>query len=160
MLISRLLNGAVQFLLVIGLAVTIGCGDGRPTRVPIAGQVLIDGKPLTFGFIRFLPEGARGSAGALDKDGHFTLTCYEPNDGATVGTHRIEVSAKEEITATKFKWHAPQKYASYTTSGLTQEIKGPVDNLVINLSWDGGEPFFEVEQGGGAEDAWAAGKKK
>ena len=34
-----------------------GCGDGRPTRVPVSGQVLIDGAPLTHGYVRFTPAG-------------------------------------------------------------------------------------------------------
>jgi hypothetical protein len=109
--------------------------------------------------VRFLPTGARGSGGALDENGRFTLTCFDPNDGATVGVHRVEVSACEGLSTTKFKWHAPKKYASYATSGLQQEIKGPNDKLVINLTWDGGQPFVEVEESG-ASDAWAARKKK
>jgi hypothetical protein len=143
----------------MGLGVAAGCGDGRPVRVPVAGQVLIDGQPLKYGFVRFLPENSRSSGGELDANGHFTLTCFEPNDGATLGMHRIEVSACEGLSATKFKWHAPKKYAAYSTSGLQQEIKGPADDLVINLTWDGGKPFVETEEAG-TGDAWAARKKQ
>ena len=48
-----------------------GCRDGRPTRVPVAGRVLIDGEPLGHGHVRFVPEGARPSGGLLDGDGRF-----------------------------------------------------------------------------------------
>jgi hypothetical protein len=41
------------------------------------------------------------------------------------------------------KWHAPKKYFRYKSSGLTEEITGPTDSLVINLTWDGGKPFVE-----------------
>ena len=33
----------------------------------------------------------------------------------------------------------------YRASGLKEEINGPTDNLVINISWDGGRPFVEEE---------------
>jgi hypothetical protein len=158
MQIHRLPSCLFCLAVVMGLVIAPGCGDGRPARVPTSGQVLIDGQPLKFGFVRFLPESSRGSGGELDANGRFTLTCFEPGDGATLGVHRIEVSACEGLSATRFKWHAPKKYAAYSTSGLQQEIKGPNDNLVINLTWAGGKPFVEVEESGGT-DAGASRKK-
>src|SRR5689334_12282719 len=56
-----------------------GCGDERPRRVAVSGTVLIDGKPLTYGDLKFVPEGARPSYGKLDSNGHFTLSCYDGN---------------------------------------------------------------------------------
>lgn len=147
------------FVGAICLVSLAGCGDGRPARVPVSGQVLIDGKPLQYGMVRFIPKGARGSAGDLDKDGRFTLTCFDPNDGATIGVHQVVIASCEPLSATKSKWHAPRKFASHTTSGLEQEIKGPTDNLVINLSWDGGKPFIETEETS-TTDAWAGRKSK
>jgi hypothetical protein len=159
MQIQRLLSCLFCIVVATGLVLAPGCSDGRPARVPVSGQVLIDGQPLKYGFVRFLPEGSRGSGGELNANGHFTLTCFEPNDGATLGVHRVEVSACEGLTATKFKWHAPKKYAAYSTSGLQQDITGPNNNLIIELTWNGGKPFVEVEEGGGT-DAWAVRKKK
>jgi hypothetical protein len=128
----------------ICLAAT-GCGDGRPARVPVAGQVLIDGKPLTRGYVRFVPAEGRPSTGNLDADGRFTLTCFETGDGALVGTHRVEVNGQQAIDDRQMKWHAPKKYATVTTSGLTQQIESPTDSLQINLSWDGAPgPFVEI----------------
>lgn len=123
--------------------VSIGCGDGRPKRMLVSGQVLIDGEPLTFGYIRFVPQGARPSGGQLDEQGRFTLSCYEKNDGIIPGVHRVEVDAAESLSSTKVKWHAPKKYFRYTNSGLTQEIDESTDSLVIQLTWDGGKPFVE-----------------
>ena len=42
----------------------IGC-DARPRRVPVAGKVLIDGKPLTTGFIMVVPHEGRAATGAV-----------------------------------------------------------------------------------------------
>jgi hypothetical protein len=122
----------------------MGCGDGRPPRVPVSGQVLIDGKPLTFGTIQFIPAGARASQGSIDKEGNFTLTCFDQGDGAVPGNLAVAVIAAEPIGSTKMRWHAPKKYADHRTSGLTHDLAGPDDRVVINLSWDGGKEFIEV----------------
>jgi len=123
--------------------VLAGCGDGRPTRVPVSGQVLIDGQPLTHGNVRFVPQHGRVSTGKLDSDGHFVLTCFENGDGAIVGRHRVAVVAAEQINDEQMQWFAPKKYAHYGTSNLEEEINGPTDSVTINLTWDGGQPFVE-----------------
>jgi hypothetical protein len=139
---------ATRFLVALLSAPFVcGCGDGRPTRVPVAGTVLIDGQPLKHGSLRFVPANGRSSFGSLDDQGRFKLTCFETDDGALIGTHQVEVAASESLSPIKTKWHAPKKYSNYTTSGLTQEISGPIDNLEINLSWDGSEPFVEHLEG-------------
>ena len=120
-----------------------GCGPSRPDLVEVSGQVLIDSQPLSIGNIKFVPNGGRASWGKINEDGRFTLTCYETNDGAIPGTHRIQVSAIEMISSSKAKWHAPKKYADFRTSGVTVDVTEPTDDLTINLTWDGGKPFIE-----------------
>ena len=134
-------------LVVLGLLVLTGCGDQRPTRVKVAGQVLIDGQPLKFGHVRFVPKGARPSEGKLDETGHFTLTCYDGGDGAVPGVHRIEVAASESLSSTQMRWHAPKKYADFNTSGLEEEITGDTDSLVIELQGESGKPFKPFVEG-------------
>jgi hypothetical protein len=122
-----------------------GCGDGRPKRVPVAGQVLIDGKPLSFGYIGFVPENARPSVAKLDAQGRFAMSCFEADDGVVVGKHAVEIIAREPIGEDTLKWHAPKKYASIDTSGLSEEIAAPTHSLTIRLTWDGQPgPFVEV----------------
>jgi len=135
------------------LIATAGCRDSRPERVPVSGQVLIDGKPLGYGFIRLVPEDARPATGELDADGRFTLKTFEDGDGAVLGTHPVMILAAEQISARKQRWHAPKKYSDAKTSGLTATIDGPTDSLLIELSWEGGKPFIETIQdfGGGGE---------
>jgi hypothetical protein len=128
----------------VALCVTTGCGDGRPARVPVSGHVLIDGKPLTHGYVRFSPANSRASTGPLDANGRFELTCFEPGDGVVIGKHAVAVMSQEPIGQTATKWHAPKKYADPESSGLTQEITGPTDSITINLTWDGQPgPFTE-----------------
>ena len=143
--VARVNSLATRLLIALLLCIptVVGCGDGRPQRLSVSGRVLIDGEPLTHGFVRFVPKGARPSTGKLDSEGKFTLTCYGDNDGVVPGIHRVEVDGAESISETQNRWHAPKKYARYKTSGLTQEITESTDSLTIDLTWDGGKPFVE-----------------
>lgn len=141
--ILRSTTATSALLLGFALSLLSGCGDGRPSRVPVSGRVMIDGKPLAKAGVRFYPTGGRSSAGKTDADGRFVLTCYEPNDGALVGSHQVIVAAIEEISGNTVKWNAPKKYAEPTTSGLRAKIDGPTDDLKFELSWGGDKPFLE-----------------
>jgi hypothetical protein len=144
------------------LFVAIGC-NSRPSRVPVSGKVLIDGEPLKFGAVVFAPEGGRQSSGIIDATGNFKLTCFEPGDGALIGKHHVQVLASDSINNTTVKWHAPKKYADRQTSGLVQEIEGPTDSVVINLTWKGNtpdKPFTEHVDTSAAEEAFGARRKK
>src|SRR5262245_1469612 len=110
-----------------------GCDDGRPALVPVSGHVLIDGKPLTYGFIRFLPPNARASSAKLDENGRFALKCLQDGDGVVVGQHSVAVLGAEQISSVRTLWHAPKKYVDYRTSGLAKEIMGPTSDLEINI---------------------------
>jgi hypothetical protein len=130
---DRRILGGVACLLVVA----VGCGDGRPTRVPVSGRVLIDGKPLAKGLVRFVPQGARPSSGKLDESGQFRLTCYDGSDGAVLGKHRVQVTASEILGGEKVVWHAPRKYADFRSSGIEFDVTEPTDEIVIELSWAG-----------------------
>lgn len=132
--------------IVVLLAMIAGCGDGRPKRVPVSGQVLIDGKPLTLGFIRLTPNDTRPACGEIGPDGRFSLKTFEPGDGAVLGSHKVSIVAIEPLDATRQRWHVPKKYTDPETSGLTTIIDRPTDSLLIEISWDGGKPFVESLQ--------------
>ncbi|TWU20788.1 hypothetical protein [Bythopirellula polymerisocia] len=134
---------SLALALLLGWTV-VGCSDGRPQRVVVSGQVLIDDKPLAGGNIKFVPDGARPSMGTIDEEGHYKLTCFEVGDGAIPGKHRVEIVSNEILSQTAVRWCAPKKYASFLTSGLEVEISEPTDSLEIHLTWDGGKPFMEM----------------
>ena len=125
-----------------------GCSDGRPDRVPVAGTLTIDGKPLAKAFVNFYPASGRPSNGRTDESGRFVRGCFEDNDGAQLGTHEVSVIAVEEIGPNTMKWYAPKKYSRVDTAGLNLTINEPVDDLKIELTWDGGKPFVERYAGG------------
>lgn len=125
------------------VAACLGCGDERPTRVPVSGKVTIDGQPLQFGSVLFKIEGGRSAGASLDKEGRYQLTTYEPGDGVMVGDYQVAITGNEAIGETAAKWHAPKKYKDATTSGLTATVDGPRDDLNFELTWEGGKPFVE-----------------
>jgi hypothetical protein len=116
---------------VIGSA---GC-DSRPTRVSVSGTVLIDGQPLQKGNIKFVPKDGRPSVGKIGEDGRFTLTCYDGQDGALLGKHRVQIASNRIIGDSKIEWFAPPDYADFRTSGIEIEVTKPVDDLKIELKW-------------------------
>jgi hypothetical protein len=135
-------------LLALALACA-GCND-RPARYKVSGQVLIDGQPLTVGQMIVVPEDARRASAILDENGRFTLTSYdqdEPGDGVVPGTHKVGITAFENIGPNRLKWHAPKKYIDPETSGLTLTVTEDTENAVINLTWEGGKPFMESDSG-------------
>jgi hypothetical protein len=96
--------------------------------------VLIDGEPLKQGNISFVPKDGRPSSGKI-KDGHFTLSCYDKNDGALLGTHRVQVASNRIIGDSKIEWYAPPKYADFRTADISVDVTQPVDDLKIELTW-------------------------
>ena len=130
------------------LAPVSGCGDGRPARVPVAGQVLIDGQPLPNAMLAFYPESGRPSHANCDESGKFVLECFGDNDGAQIGKHQVAVTAVEQLSPTQMKWFAPKKYNDPRTSGLEYQIDEPTDDLKIELTWSGGAPYVERSGGG------------
>jgi hypothetical protein len=128
------LRAVVGLVATCGFVALAGC-DHHPTRVPVSGLVLIDGQPLGKGNIKFVPEIGRPSAGKIGEDGKFTLTCYDGNDGALLGKHRVQVASNRIISDSKIEWFAPPEYADFRTSGIEIEISKPVDDLKIELKW-------------------------
>jgi hypothetical protein len=107
--------------------------DHRPSRVRVSGQVLIDGQPLQGGTILFVPEGSRPSTGTIDQNGRFTLTCFDGNDGAVVGWHRIAIAPVDLPGEDEPAWVVPPRYADHLKSGLEWEVKEPTGGVVIEL---------------------------
>jgi hypothetical protein len=124
-----------------------GCGGNKP--VPVSGVVKIDGQPLTRGHIWVMPAKGRAAVGEIDSQGHFTLTTNEPGDGCYKGTHKVTVASTQQINPSRVKHLIPTKYREPSTTDKTVTIDGPTDNLVIELTWGGGQPYIEESHGGG-----------
>jgi hypothetical protein len=81
--------------------VLCGCGGDKPKFVPVAGRVIVDGKPVANLMVTFQPVGAKeghdpgpGSAGVTDANGRYTLKVSSQQfsgDGAVVGKHKVRI---------------------------------------------------------------------
>lgn len=63
--------------------------------------------------------------------------------------HRVAVSATDRTNPNQVRWLVPPKYSDLFTSELTVDIRGPTDDLVIELQQGRDDPSGRilVEQG-------------
>ena len=66
-----------------------------------------------------------------------------------LGTHQVEIVARQSLGYTTVKWLTPRKYQDAATSGLTVTIEEPLDDWKIELTWDGEAPYVEETHSGG-----------
>jgi hypothetical protein len=137
------LNISLAVFLSLCFVLSSGCSDNLPRRVHVSGHVFIDGKPLEYGVIQVYPQDQRMAEGTIGPGGKFTLTTFTEDDGCMMGKHPVAINAAKGISSTSTQWFAPKKYANAATSGLTMDVSGPIDDVIINLTWDGGKPFTE-----------------
>ncbi len=86
------------------MLISLGCGKGSYTAVPVSGQVTMNNQPLANVIVSFQPVGTGsnpnpgpGSSGKTDSEGRFTLKLLStpPRDGAVVGQHRVQIYTPE-----------------------------------------------------------------
>jgi hypothetical protein len=142
-------------LMVLAAPVACGCSakpyqDHRPKTVPVNGVVRYNGKPLDGARVTFTNSAAGISAYALtDAQGKFTLTTFEPGDGAAPGHYQITVTKAIETGhptaktappifrsggAPQPRWLIPQKYSNLATSKLSADVaESGNDEIVLEL---------------------------
>jgi len=129
---------SVSVLLLI-VAVTVGCGDPKVT-----GKVMFpDGTPLTTGVVMFQKENFIAS-GNIQKDGTYSAGKLKDGDGlppgqyqvfingaSTYDTAELERLTNEAASSDKPVFQTPRptdlvdtKYMSPQSSGLTVEVNG------------------------------------
>jgi len=141
---QRNLRFVGELLTCICALVFSGCSEEAKNRFPVSGQVMIDGRPLSSGSIRFVPQHGRPVSSTIDEAGRFRLTSQAVGDlsveGVAPGLYRVAVTSNRIIEEENAVWLAPPKYADFRTSGLEVVIDRPVDALKIDLSWEREEP--------------------
>lgn len=124
------------------LAVACGCGSNRPKAVPAKGTVTYKNEPVEGAAVMFQRERARPATGQTDADGNFTLTTFEPNDGAIPGDYVVTITKFESLpestgdagreppkpAAGPPKSLIPQKYGDPKASGLKETVAAPGPN--------------------------------
>jgi hypothetical protein len=119
-------------------ALVVGCGGGNShglTLAPVTGLVTYRGQPLADAQVVFLPDtpGQLPAMGMTDAQGKYELLTIVPGDGASLGKHRVTVTARQQSAAPAEPVapgtgptgapRIPEKYFSFDTSGLTAEVK-------------------------------------
>jgi hypothetical protein len=96
---------------------------------------MLDGKPLTFGVVMFVPSLGRAAKGDVQADGSFRLGTYKGDDGAIVGKHKVSViairppvSGESSAERTDNVFLLPSHYAIPEESGFAFDIKPGVSN--------------------------------
>ena len=139
---------ALYACLLVGVSSIAGCDGKQANRVPVSGVVKIDGQPLGYGTIRFIPNGeGRPAFATIDPQGRFDFG----DEGVQIGPNRLEITAAEQLGDTGYKWHAPQKYGNVATSGLEEDVQSANHALVIQLTWAGEKPLV-IRSVGGDDD--------
>jgi hypothetical protein len=155
----------VASVIVLFLSAAWGCqGEDkwlakRPKlETGITGEVHYNGKPLADAEVVFThPASGNASWAVTDADGRFSLTTFQPGDGAIIGDNLVTVSKyrNEMIPAPQLPPEAftdpknpppkeivgrripviPARYADATTSGLTATIAtGGTKHFVFELA--------------------------
>lgn len=117
---------SIRLLLILIVVCVVGCGRDGGKLAPVQGRVFHRGQPVAGGMIVFTPDPERGGTGLqswarIGDDGTFYLQT-EGKPGATLGWHRITVSAAQ---ADKL----PQKFRDPELSGQRFEVKPDRTNL-------------------------------
>ena len=76
-------------------ALLAGCrgGTSNPATVPVTGTVTLNGEAVEGATVTFTGEGSpRPATGTTDAQGKFSLTSFEPDDGAAPGDYAITIT--------------------------------------------------------------------
>jgi hypothetical protein len=147
-----------HLVLVVAAAVLAGCGGDPdlPKLGKVSGTVTYKGQPVTKGLVTFIPAGGSGAqtgqsaTGEIQKDGSFTLSTFENNDGAVLGEHIVVVQSREDDPALEgqgmpipdargrlkikpSKHLVPEKYGSSDKSPLRHTVEAGSNTFTIEL---------------------------
>lgn len=122
----------------VAMCLLMGCTRHDHDVVAIAGRVVMDGKAIDGGMIRFVPKLGRPASSEIAEDGGFRLSSESIDKvsllGVPPGTYRVQVSHSEIVDDQTIHWTVPQRYADFRTSGLRVTVAEPTDDLVIELN--------------------------
>lgn len=133
-------------LLVVALAAPLaGCGgdDYKMETAQVSGVLTCQGKPVPNAMISFNPQSKEGSGaesgksatGTTDEQGKYTLTTYDLNDGALVGTHTVTVSLMPAYNEQGDFTGPANPNATFPCRGktLTVEVKPEKNTIPLEL---------------------------
>jgi hypothetical protein len=116
------------------------CGCASYKTAPVSGRVTLDGKPLPYATVMFVPEAAQtgkdpvpSSVGDTNEDGRYTLVLASGGKtaGAVVGKHKVIIvmggRAAANDTEPTFHKQLPARYNRRTELECDVPAKGRDD---------------------------------
>jgi hypothetical protein len=109
---------------------TLGCSADGPEIVPVSGQVLLDGTPVTEGIVSFISPSGFGASAPLQRDGRFQLTS-QYGGGIPAEIYQVAIipppppmtAAAMEGQAVAANSPIPEHYRDFAQSGLTADTR-------------------------------------
>ena len=132
----------------LGLLCLSGCAGGDSNVGQVTGTVTIDGEPINYASVTFMPTEGRASVGLTDSQGVYTLNYVIGQKGALIGEHKVYVTTKvvkegsygENSGGTKDpvrkqgrKELLPKKYCDRTASELTATVEKGSNTIDFDL---------------------------
>ena len=124
-----------------------GCGNNQLPTHKVNGQVKFeDGTTPKFGDIEFYsPKHKINARGKINRDGSFTVTTYNKDDGAVAGKNQIMImqltgsylTARQNSHVKHDHGHLIHpRYNDYRTSGLECTIKEGENNVTLVIEYN------------------------
>ena len=125
-----------------------GCTPGYPEVAPVSGKVTFSGRPVAGGEVQFLASDGHMAIGPIEADGSYRLTTFRPDDGATIGTHRVAIISPKGLLENygASAVSIPPKYEDPATSGLTRRIKPGTNRIDFYLTLGDDDEETEPEE--------------
>ncbi len=146
-------NKAFLILALVAVVAFIpACGKKTIKTEGVTGVVTLNGQPLPYASLRFIPTDATGSesSGITDEKGAYKLQTLlgEANAGTTPGAYKVAIECYgeeetgkthtdedgNEVKETKEVSLLDRKYADPETSGLTAEVKSGKNEINFDLT--------------------------
>lgn len=134
------------FAVGFGLLSATWAGCGNAEVAPVEGTITLGGKPIGPGVITFVPDKSKGNSGKgavgyFEADGRYTLSTYEPGDGARRGNHHVFITPRavgsspnaDPLPGQQKLPPIPKKYSNRNQSLLSAEVNAGSNTIDFDL---------------------------
>jgi hypothetical protein len=83
-------------LAVLLLPLLVGCGPSGPEIAYVSGKVTLDGQPLPYASIIFIPENGRPAGAATDENGNYVLNFDDDRQGTMPGKNSVRITTQRD----------------------------------------------------------------
>ena len=143
------LKQLIALVACFGLLGLSGCLNGGNSDLgTVTGVVTVDGEPINYATVTFMPTQGRASVGLTDADGAYNLVYVIGQDGALIGQHSVTVTTrvvkegsyddeaedpKESVRKTGRKELLAKKYCDRNATELTATVKAGKNEIDFDL---------------------------